>query len=233
MSTIQSRRLRAAGTLRALVALVLGRRQQPLQPRGAGRGGRAARGDGAHARLRLRRPRQPPTATFGCIALDHRRGAKWPACRCARRRRRESAGMPSTHLATFDGLVKRYGDTTAVEGLSLAVPEGTVCGLLGPNGAGKTTAIRVLLGLAKPSAGIDDAARRVARQPGLRRRGAPGRHAHRAARHLRPRDAAPEHADRGVGAPAARRRPPDRRAARARRALGARRHALGRVLARA
>ena len=61
--------------------------------------------------------------------------------------------MPSTHLATFDGLVKRYGETTAVEGLSLAVPEGTVCGLLGPNGAGKTTAIRVLLGLAKPTAG--------------------------------------------------------------------------------
>jgi ABC-2 type transport system ATP-binding protein len=61
--------------------------------------------------------------------------------------------MPSTHLATFDGLVKRYGDTTAVEGLSLAVPEGTVCGLLGPNGAGKTTAIRILLGLATPSAG--------------------------------------------------------------------------------
>jgi ABC-2 type transport system ATP-binding protein len=61
--------------------------------------------------------------------------------------------MPSTHLATFDGLVKRYGETTAVEGLSLEVPEGTVCGLLGPNGAGKTTAIRVLLGLAKPSAG--------------------------------------------------------------------------------
>ncbi len=61
--------------------------------------------------------------------------------------------MPSTHLATFDGLVKRYGDTTAVEGLSLSVPEGTVCGLLGPNGAGKTTAIRVLLGLATASAG--------------------------------------------------------------------------------
>jgi ABC-type multidrug transport system ATPase subunit len=61
--------------------------------------------------------------------------------------------MSSTHLATFDGLVKRYGDVTAVEGLSLAVPEGTVCGLLGPNGAGKTTAIRVLLGLATPTAG--------------------------------------------------------------------------------
>jgi ABC-2 type transport system ATP-binding protein len=64
-----------------------------------------------------------------------------------------SEGMPNTHLATFDGLVKRYGETTAVEGLSLAVPEGTVCGLLGPNGAGKTTAIRVLLGLATATAG--------------------------------------------------------------------------------
>jgi ABC-type multidrug transport system ATPase subunit len=61
--------------------------------------------------------------------------------------------MNSSHLATFDGLIKRYGETTAVEGLSLAVPEGTVCGLLGPNGAGKTTAIRVLLGLATPTAG--------------------------------------------------------------------------------
>jgi len=61
--------------------------------------------------------------------------------------------MLSTHLATFDGLVKRYGETTALEGLSLEVPEGTVCGLLGPNGSGKTTAIRVLLGLAKPTAG--------------------------------------------------------------------------------
>jgi ABC-2 type transport system ATP-binding protein len=61
--------------------------------------------------------------------------------------------MSTTHLATFDGLVKRYGDTTAVEGLSLSVPEGMVCGLLGPNGAGKTTAIRVLLGLATPTEG--------------------------------------------------------------------------------
>src|ERR1700710_2405477 len=72
---------------------------------------------------------------------------------CGRRRTGRVHRMSSTHLATFDGLVKRYGDTTAVEGLSLTVPEGTVCGLLGPNGAGKTTAIRVLLGLATPSEG--------------------------------------------------------------------------------
>jgi ABC-type multidrug transport system ATPase subunit len=59
--------------------------------------------------------------------------------------------MPA--LAAYEGLVKRFGETAAVEGLTFEVPEGTVFGLLGPNGAGKTTAIRVLLGLASPSAG--------------------------------------------------------------------------------
>jgi ABC-2 type transport system ATP-binding protein len=43
-----------------------------------------------------------------------------------------------------EGLRKRYGETVALDGLDLAVPEGTVCGLLGPNGAGKTTAVRIL-----------------------------------------------------------------------------------------
>ncbi len=42
------------------------------------------------------------------------------------------------------GLVKRYGDVTALDGLDLDVAEGTVLGLLGPNGAGKTTAVRIL-----------------------------------------------------------------------------------------
>ncbi len=56
-------------------------------------------------------------------------------------------------LAAYEGLVKRFGEIVAIEGLTFEVPEGTVFGLLGPNGAGKTTAIRVLLGLAAPSAG--------------------------------------------------------------------------------
>jgi ABC-2 type transport system ATP-binding protein len=58
-----------------------------------------------------------------------------------------------TALAAYEGLVKRFGEIVAVEGLTFEVPEGTVFGLLGPNGAGKTTAIRVLLGLAAPTAG--------------------------------------------------------------------------------
>jgi len=61
--------------------------------------------------------------------------------------------MTAQPLAFYDGLVKRYGTVTAVDGLSFEVPEGAVCGLLGPNGAGKTTAIRALLGLAAPTAG--------------------------------------------------------------------------------
>jgi len=51
------------------------------------------------------------------------------------------------------GLVKRYGDVVALDGLDLTVPRGTVLGLLGPNGAGKTTAVRILTTLLRPDAG--------------------------------------------------------------------------------
>jgi ABC-2 type transport system ATP-binding protein len=50
-------------------------------------------------------------------------------------------------------LTKRYGRLTALDDLSLDVPAGAVFGFLGPNGAGKSTTIRLLLGLARPSAG--------------------------------------------------------------------------------
>ena len=59
--------------------------------------------------------------------------------------------MPA--LATYEGLVKRYKHGPAVDDLTFSVPEGSVSGLLGPNGAGKTTALRILLGLARPSSG--------------------------------------------------------------------------------
>ena len=56
------------------------------------------------------------------------------------------------------GLVKRFGDVTALDGLDLAVPEGTVLGLLGPNGAGKTTAVRILTTLLRPDEGSAEVA---------------------------------------------------------------------------
>lgn len=52
-----------------------------------------------------------------------------------------------------EGLTKRYGAATAVNGLDLTVYRGEVFGLLGPNGAGKTTTILMLLGLTEPTAG--------------------------------------------------------------------------------
>lgn len=51
------------------------------------------------------------------------------------------------------GLVKRFGRTTVLDGVDLAVPEGCVYGFLGPNGAGKSTTMRALLGLIRADAG--------------------------------------------------------------------------------
>jgi len=58
-----------------------------------------------------------------------------------------------THAIWAEGLVRRFGETTALAGVDLAVRTGTVLGLLGPNGAGKTTAVRVLATLLRPDAG--------------------------------------------------------------------------------
>jgi ABC-2 type transport system ATP-binding protein len=69
-------------------------------------------------------------------------------------------------------LTKRYGEIIAVDELTLSLRPGTVTGFLGPNGAGKTTTLRLLLGLAEPTAGealvfgrryhdLDNPARRV------------------------------------------------------------------------
>jgi ABC-2 type transport system ATP-binding protein len=59
----------------------------------------------------------------------------------------------SEAVIRIDRLTKRYGDQTAVDGLSLDVPEGAIFGLLGENGAGKTTTIQTLLGLVRPDSG--------------------------------------------------------------------------------
>ena len=58
-----------------------------------------------------------------------------------------------TYAIQAEGLVKRFGKTTAVAGVDLAVRPGTVLGLLGPNGAGKTTVVRMLATLLRPDGG--------------------------------------------------------------------------------
>ena len=57
------------------------------------------------------------------------------------------------HEIVLTGLMKNYGDVTAVNGLSFSIEKGELFGLLGPNGAGKTTTISMLCGLLAPSAG--------------------------------------------------------------------------------
>ena len=56
-------------------------------------------------------------------------------------------------ILSASGLTKRYGETVAVDGVSLAIAPGEIVGLLGPNGAGKTTTIDMLLGVLEPTTG--------------------------------------------------------------------------------
>jgi ABC-2 type transport system ATP-binding protein len=60
---------------------------------------------------------------------------------------------PSTPVVSVRSLAKRYGAFAAVDDLSFELRRGTITGFLGPNGAGKSTALRLLLGLAEPTAG--------------------------------------------------------------------------------
>ncbi len=70
-----------------------------------------------------------------------------------------------------DNLVKHFGKTVAVDGVSFSVPEGTVLGLLGPNGAGKTTTVRMMTTLTPPTSGTARVAGHdVIAEPGLVRR---------------------------------------------------------------
>jgi ABC-2 type transport system ATP-binding protein len=63
------------------------------------------------------------------------------------------APQTPTFAVRARGLVKRYGSTTALAGIDLDVPTGTVTAVLGPNGAGKTTAVRILTTLSEPDEG--------------------------------------------------------------------------------
>ncbi|WP_238014258.1 ATP-binding cassette domain-containing protein [Dactylosporangium sp. AC04546] len=61
--------------------------------------------------------------------------------------------MTTDLMVEAEGLVKRFGETRALQGVDLAIPRGTVHGVLGPNGAGKTTAVRILSTLLRPDGG--------------------------------------------------------------------------------
>ena len=61
--------------------------------------------------------------------------------------------IPCPTMIEIHDLTKRYGDFTAVDGLSLTATAGEIFGFLGPNGAGKTTTIRIVAGLSLPTSG--------------------------------------------------------------------------------
>ena len=63
------------------------------------------------------------------------------------------AGAASAPVVVADKVSKRYGERVAVDDLDLEVPRGGCFGLLGPNGAGKTTTLKMIYGVARPSAG--------------------------------------------------------------------------------
>ncbi|HEY6414421.1 MAG TPA: ABC transporter ATP-binding protein [Edaphobacter sp.] len=64
-----------------------------------------------------------------------------------------SSAAPQQAIAALTNVMKRYGATTALDGLNLVLRPGEVVALLGPNGAGKSTAVRLLLGLIAPTSG--------------------------------------------------------------------------------
>jgi len=68
-------------------------------------------------------------------------------------RRRSDDGSGATAAVAVSSLTKRFGDLVAVDDLTFSLEPGTITGFLGPNGAGKTTTLRLLLGLADPTAG--------------------------------------------------------------------------------
>jgi ABC-2 type transport system ATP-binding protein len=76
-------------------------------------------------------PIPPPSEAPGATAADSARAA----------------------AVVIDGATMRFGEDTAVDGLSLTVPTGTILGIIGPSGAGKTTTVRMLTGALSPSEG--------------------------------------------------------------------------------
>jgi len=80
-----------------------------------------------------------------------------------------SSEGPSSIPLQIDSVVKRFGEVTAVDGISLEVPERACLGLLGPNGAGKSTLIRSIVGRVRPDSGSVRVFGRPADSPAARK----------------------------------------------------------------
>ena len=106
----------------------------------------------------------PPRSARSITVAARRRAATRCSARCRPTRPRPRCARCSRERASVEarGLVKTYGEITAVDHVDLTVEPGDVYGFLGPNGAGKTTSLRMLLGLIRPTAG---AARLFGRDP--------------------------------------------------------------------
>jgi len=84
---------------------------------------------------------------------DAQRGPVSHGADSDRRRLASVSTVPQMPAVEIGGLVKRYGETAAVDGLTLSAARGAVTGILGPNGAGKTTTIEICEGYRKPDQG--------------------------------------------------------------------------------
>ena len=110
----------------------------------------ADRGD-RHALRRRDRPEDRSGAAGALGRRADRSVARQRATPAHRRRAARGRGRGAVIEAV--GLAKRFGETLAVDDLTLRIEAGEVVGFLGPNGSGKTTTIRLLMGLLRPSAG--------------------------------------------------------------------------------
>src|SRR5882757_3836792 len=98
-----------------------------------------------------------PRPVTSCSARSSRGGPRSsPPARsapCWDRRLACVSTVPQVPAVEIGGLVKRYGQTTAVDGLTLSAARGAVTGILGPNGAGKTTTVEICEGYRRPDQG--------------------------------------------------------------------------------
>jgi ABC-type polysaccharide/polyol phosphate transport system ATPase subunit len=124
--------------------------------------GRAAYTDGVFEGQALSRPEGDPAVEMGFATLTPPAGAKRAPHRTpghgvhmndVTRSHLPPAAASLSLAVAARGLVKRFGDVRAVDGLDLEVPRGMIFAILGPNGAGKTTLMRMLATLTTPDSG--------------------------------------------------------------------------------